>query len=281
MPYILEHLPPRPVVDDVRRHLNAVCGHLEHTDLQIDMCRQLAQLGVDPALVSASIAQLQEERIVVCSECKSEVQMRDFELHLRRAHQIFQFRGVRNTYADIREAMLKAVCTAPADLAAWNSLQSLAADKHPQETDRFLVAWLYQFVKEGDAEQRATIMTAVAEVLVASGSADRLLPVFVGPSKNASWELLGQHIALELCGRLPGPVPSKLLPLFLPLLDHKDLPKRSRENAALAILRSLGKDNALAADVLRHMSLSRARSAGSKNCSNSNSVSGIRPPSIW
>lgn len=250
LPYVLEHLPPRVGVDDVRKQLNAVCGELDHTDLQVDLCRQLAQQGIDQGVVDSCIAQLQEERLVTCSECKSEVQMRDFELHLRRAHQIFQFRGTRKSYVDIRELMLKAVCTSPADVAAWKSLEGLAGDKHPQETDRFLVAWLYQYVKEVPVDQRGTTITAIAEVLIAAGAAERLLGVFVGPSKNASWELLGQHIALELCGRLPT-LPAQALPLLKPLLDNKDLPRRSRENAVLAILRSLGKDSPSAGDVLR------------------------------
>ncbi|MBI3822493.1 MAG: hypothetical protein HY289_07415 [Planctomycetes bacterium] len=251
LPYLLESLPVRVTVEDVRRRLNTVCGDLDHTDLQIELCRQLGQQGIDQNVVGACIAQLQDERLVVCSECKSEVQMRDFELHLRRAHQIFQFRGTRKPYVDIRESMLKAVCTPPADVAAWKSLEALAADKHPQETERFLVAWLYQYIKEVPVDQRGMTMTAVTELLIAAGAADRLLSVFVGPSKNASWEQLGYHIALELIGRLPGPVPATTLPLLLPLLDNKDLPRRSRENAVLAMLRALGKDSPQLADVLR------------------------------
>ena len=71
------------------------CPDLDQTDQQIDLCRQLAQLGADQALINTCIVELQEERLVVCSECRAEVQTKDLELHLRRAHQIFQFRGVR------------------------------------------------------------------------------------------------------------------------------------------------------------------------------------------
>src|SRR5262249_31163018 len=77
------------------------------------------------------------------------------------------------------------------------------------------------------------------------------LPLVVGPAKNASWELLGQLITLELCTRMPGPIPQNVLPLVTPILDLKELPRRARENAVLALLRSLGKDQPLAADVLR------------------------------
>jgi hypothetical protein len=251
VPYIQEQLTGRSSVDELRRALNAVSADFDHTDLQIDLCRQLAVHGVDQALVSACIVVLQEERLVVCSECQAEVQVRDLEFHLRRAHQVYQFRGERKTYAETREAILQAVCTPPPDPAAWKSLQGLAEDKHPQETDRYLVSWLYQFIKDVDAGQRSRVITALAEVLIAAQAVERLLPVIAGAAKNASWELLGQLITLEICSRLPGPIPQRMLPLVTPLLDLKELPRRARENAVLALLRWLEKDQPLGANVLR------------------------------
>jgi hypothetical protein len=251
LPFLQEQLRACSTVVELRGLLGAFCADVGHTDLQIDLCRQLAPLGVDQALLNACIAQLQEERLVVCSECQAEVQARDLELHLRRAHQIFQFRGARTTYMDIREGMLRAVCTPPPDLVAWGSLQALAEDKHAGEADRYLVIWLYQYIKDVDNEQRGVALAAAAEVLIAADATDRLLPLLVGPSKNASWGLLGQRLALELCARLPGPIPARVVPLITPFLDLKDLPRRARENAVLALLRSLGKESPLAADALR------------------------------
>src|SRR5439155_17550667 len=102
-----------------------------------------------------------------------------------------------------------------------------------------------------DTDQRGGIITAVADLLIAAEAAYRLVPMLVTASKNTSWELLGQRLALEVCTRLPGPVPTTLLPLVTPLLDVKDLPRRSRENAVMALLRSLGKDSTTACDMLR------------------------------
>jgi len=251
VPYVLEHLPPRAGVGDLHRMVGGLCGGHETIDVQIELCRRLAQYGVDQTIVGGCIAQLQEERLVVCSECKANVQMRDLEIHLRRAHRIYQFRGVRNTYVDVRESMLRAICNPPVDVAAWRSLEQLAEDKHPGEADRFLVAWLYQVIKEATVEQRPTIVGAIADVVTAAGAAERLLPIFVGPSKNASWELLGQHIALELGTRVPMVLSPRLQPMILPLMDNKELPRRTRENAALAMLRYVGKDQALAVGVVR------------------------------
>ena len=250
LPYLQEQLQVRSNLSELRRLLNEVSSDMDHTDLQIDLCRQLMQMGVDQTLVNACITELKEERHVVCSECRSEVQARDLELHLRRAHQIFEFRGVRKTYAETREAVLRAVCTPPPDLAAWRSLLSLAEDKHPHEADRFVVAWLYQFIKEANNEQRGAIITAIAEVLVAAGAVDRYLPLFAGANKNSSWVLLGQLVILELCARRTGILPAQQLPLITPLLDLKELPRRTRENAILGLLRSVGKDQTVAVDLL-------------------------------
>ena len=251
LPFIEEQLRSRSTVAELRNLLGALCSDVEHADLQIGLCKQLAQAGVDPALINACIVELQEERPVVCPECQSDVQTKDLELHLRRAHRIFQFRGARKTYVDVREAMLRAIGTLPADVGAWKSLHALAEDKYPGEADRHLIVWLYQLVKDATNDERGSAITTVVEVLIAAQAAERMLPLFVGPSKNASWEVLGHLIALELCTRLPGPIPAHLLPLITPFLDRKDLPRRLRENAVLALMRSLGKDSPLTPGLLR------------------------------
>jgi hypothetical protein len=250
LPYLQEQLRIRSNVVDLRQMLGQVCAEFDQTDLQINLCRQLGQLGVDQATVGACIAQLQDERLVVCSECGAQVHARDLELHLRRAHQVFQFRGGRKPYIETRESILAAVCAPPPDLAAWRSLTTLAEDKHPGEVERYLVVWLYQYLRSLPAEQLGPSIAAVAEVVVNSGAHSSLMPHFTGASKNASWELLGQNVALEICTRLTGRMPPALVHSVIPFLDHRDLPRRARENATLALLRGIGKDDALAIDVL-------------------------------
>ena len=251
LPYFHDQFRTHARVDDLRRLLTQVCPDLDQTDIQIELCRQLGQFGVDSSVVSECVEQLQEERLLVCPECGSNVRTKDIELHLRRAHQIFEFRGKRRPYAETRDAILRAVCTPPTDAAAWKSLRSLAEDKHTGEADRFLVVWLSQFIKDVEAEQRNTCIAVLAEVLAAVQAGARLLPLFAGPSKNASWELLGQRIALEICTRLTGPLPAALVHQVTPFLDQKELPRRSRENAVMALLRAAGKDSGMAAIVLR------------------------------
>ena len=111
--------------------LKTVSSDIDQTDLLIESCKQLAELGVDQSVVNGAIAQLQEERLVVCPECAAEVRSRDLELHLRRAHEVFQFRGARHTYVDIREVVLKAICTPPADLAADGGRAAASLSRRP------------------------------------------------------------------------------------------------------------------------------------------------------
>jgi uncharacterized C2H2 Zn-finger protein len=251
LPYVQEELRLRPTAEDLRRLLKSLSSDLDQTDLLIDLCKQLAETGADQTIVNSCVAELQEERLVICPECAAEVRSKDLEFHLRRAHQVFQFRGVRHTYVDTRDTILKAVCRPPADLAAWKSLSSLAEEKHPGEADRYMVVWLYQFMKGLGTEERGTAVATVAEVLVGAGAAVRFLPLFAGPGKNASWELLGQRFALELCVALPALDAADVVARVAPILDHKELPRRLRENAALALLRSTGNATALATELLR------------------------------
>ena len=65
MPYFQEQLRGRFTVSELRRVLGQVCADLDQSDLQIDLCRQLGQLGMDQAIVGACINQLQEDRLVV------------------------------------------------------------------------------------------------------------------------------------------------------------------------------------------------------------------------
>lgn len=250
LPYLQEQLRGRNSVADLRRAIGQIVEP-EQTDLQIELCQQLGRLGVDAATVSICVTQSQEERLVSCSECQSQVHARDLELHLRRAHQIFQFRGDRKSYVEARDAILSAVCTPPPDLAAWKSLQLLAEDKHPGERDRYLVNWIYQYLRAVNPELLSPNIAGLAEVLVNSGAHVPLMSHFAGAGKNASWELLGQNIAIEICGRLTGPIAAPLVRMVLPFLDLRDLPRRARENAAITLLRGAGGDEALGIEILR------------------------------
>ena len=68
---------------------------------------QLAEVGVDQAKATACQALFHEELPVTCPECPARVRSKDLEVHLRRAHGIFQFRGMRRSYAETRDLLLE------------------------------------------------------------------------------------------------------------------------------------------------------------------------------
>lgn len=235
---------------DVWRVLESACPGLDLVGERVVLCNRLPLLGVDQAAVNVCVDRLREERLVSCPECRSEVRQCDLETHLRRAHSIHEFRGARGSASEIRHAIVRALCTPPPDLGAWRSLESLVADRHPEDPDEYLRTSLYLHLKAIDAEQRPAAWSALADAIVAGGAAARLVPLFAGPSKNESWELIGRRLALEVGARLSPLIPDTVADCIKPLLSDRAQPRRVRENAALALLRSAGKEGAAAWDVL-------------------------------
>ncbi len=251
VPWLAEQMRGSSSASDLARVLDQVCPALDQVEEKVVLCNRLPALGVDASAAATCVVQIQEEKLVPCPECKAEVRRMDLEFHLRRAHRVFEFRGERREYAETRQAILKAVCASPPDVLALRSLISLVEDKHADEPLRNLVNWLFQHVKEVDVEQRPGVLVALAEAMIAADSVRSILPVLMGRSKNATWELLGQRLALEIAVRVPASTALETMPLFEPLLDLKELPRKVRENATMNLLRAAGKQGAAAARLLQ------------------------------
>lgn len=236
--------------DDIYHALEEACLGTDMIEERLRLCQRLPALGVDAAAVSACTARLQDERLVRCSECAASVRAKDIETHLRRVHQIHEFRGIRRSFDETREALLHAVCASPPDLKAWQQLRGLVADRYATDTDRYLVGWLYHHLRARPVDERAPAVVGLAEAL-AAGGADGLLPILVGPSKHTSWEQIGRRLALELSARLPAPVPDTVIDAVKPLLADKELPRKSRQRSVLALLRTTGRAGPVAKQLLR------------------------------
>src|SRR5262249_18156695 len=117
---------------------------------KIVLCLRLANMGLEAATVNACLAQLQLERPVFCSECRARVPLVELETHLRRAHGILEFRGVRRPFADMKAYLLDRICAASADAAAWKALEDIARDRYPEDADARLLFWLGQRLREID-----------------------------------------------------------------------------------------------------------------------------------
>src|SRR5262249_21219286 len=154
---------------------------------------------------------------------KQRVRLIDLETHLRRAHDIFEYRGVRRTYQETRAFLLRALCSASPDVAAWKTLEAIARDRHGDETERRLANWLAAGVRTVERDKRVPAVAALAEAIVAGKSGVRLLPVLLD-GKDAGAQPICAHLALEITARLPPPAPKKLIEMVQPLLADKQAP---------------------------------------------------------
>ncbi len=206
---------------------------------KIHLCLRLPHFGIDLDIANTCLAQLQEQRPIQCGECGQKVRLLDLETHLRRAHGIFEYQGVRRTYHDLRAFLLDSVCGTSPDFDAWNTLLAIAREKYADEADRRLVTWIGHRLEEVDAQQRPLTVAALAEV-VATGAGAKLLPALSLPYKAADFQAISRHLALEIAGRLPPPVPRAVVESLHPLLADKQIPRATRQAAVAALLRSTG-----------------------------------------
>jgi hypothetical protein len=241
----------RDGADALDRVLQEHFAGAELLEEKLALCQRLPALGADPNVVAASIERLQEERLVVCEECGARVRSRDREVHLRRAHGIHEFRGVRRGYLETRAALLDAGSAGRPDAKAGDALQQFAAEKQPRDPDRRLVIWVLRHLRPLEHRKRRRAIVGLTKVAAAGGRGAALLPLFAYPSKNASWQRLGQRVALELAARLPPPVGAEVLELVKPLVAARDLPIKRRMRATLGLLRTTGRSGPAAVELLR------------------------------
>ena len=240
LPELVKRLPGKVGPEELRRRLDQVCPD-DLLEEKIRLCQRLPHLGVDLAAVNTCLARLQEERPVACSECKARVQQVELEGHLRREHGIFEFRGVRRSFGEMRAFLLEAVCGTSPDYAAWSTLEAIAGDRYATHADGRLVSWLGSKLRSLTPEQRPHGVKALAEVIAVSPFGERFLPLLVEPQKVAIVQVLRRHLALEITTRLPAPVGNATLETIQPLLADKQVPRDSRQNAVAALLRTTGK----------------------------------------
>ena len=252
LPVLAEGLRGAPATPEaVWAALEDVCPGAALIEERLRLCQRLPGFGADAAAVSACAARLEDERLVACSACGAQIRSKDIEAHLRRAHNIYEFRGVQRSLEETRWVLLNAVCGVPTDPRAWRHLRGLATDRFPQDADRTLVTWLYQHLKDLDSDKRPSAAVGVAEALAGDDRAAAILSILVGPGKNPSYEQLGRRIALELAARLPAPVADETMAQVNPLLSDKELPRKGRQRAVVALLKSTGRSGPAALDLLR------------------------------
>src|SRR5262245_56693773 len=235
---------------DMHRVLEETMPGRELLGERLRVCEQLPDVGIDPAKASACHALFQEELPVPCPECAAQVRAFDLELHLRRAHGIFQFRGERRSYNDTRDFLLTCVCGLRPDVPAWRTLVGLAEDRHGPSADERLSAWLCRTIKMKERTERDPVVSAVADAAARTEAGVRLVPTLLGDGMQPAWKNVARQLALEIIGRLETALPEALWTRVRPYLAAKDLPGATRQNAAAGLLRSCGAAAPRAAEIL-------------------------------
>jgi hypothetical protein len=230
---------------DLRRRLDQLCPE-DLIEEKIILCLRLPSLGVDMSAANACLAQLQEERPILCSECRARVRLSDLETHLRHAHGIFEFRGVRRSFGELRAFLVATVCGPSPDYAAWNTLETIARERYGEGANERVTSWLGQGLRALDRSLRPQGVKALAEAIVAGGSGNRWLPLLAGPSPVAATRGLRRTLALEVAGRMSPPLDQAWLATLHPLLSDRQIPRESRQAAVAALLHTTGNSGPMA-----------------------------------
>jgi hypothetical protein len=234
-----------------RRAIEEVFPGHELLEERIRLCGQLPQVGVDQAKASACQALFEQERPIPCPECPARVPGKHLEIHLRRAHGIFQFRGVRRGYNETRDALLEAVCGPRPDVLAWQALEGLAQDRHGDQATQRLVVWINHTLKRSEKEARGDAVASAGEAIARAGSGLGLLPHLLGEDVDPSWKNVARHLALAVVAHLDTPPSAEVLQQIKPYLAAKLLPQEVRQSAAAGLLRTFGDDSPVAKEVLQ------------------------------
>jgi hypothetical protein len=234
---------------DVRRELDSLCPR-KLIEEKIQLCLVLPHAGVDAAAAEDCLRELQAERPVACARCGGMVATANLETHLRRAHRIYQFRGVERSLADTWTALASAVCGSTPDYQAWTTLEIIAREELQEGADALLAGRLGQALSAVAPERRGQVVVSAAEAIGAAGSATRLALALATASQEpqAPWALA--YLALELGIRVPVPLDADILAVLRPLLATKEVPPDVRLAAAAVFLRTTGKVGRAANEVL-------------------------------
>jgi hypothetical protein len=185
------------------------------------------------------------EALLVCPECRDSVPPSDFESHLRQAHQIYQFRGVRRSFNDTFAALLDALLHEHPDAEAWRTLSAIAVENQGPRADVFLALTLGQLLKRVEADRLPAVIVTLGTMIGRSGATGLTLTL----ASNA--ELLARQLALMVLANLPQPLDSALLAPLRSLLLDRRLPSEWQFTALAHVLRTFTEDGPSVEKLLR------------------------------
>ncbi|MCS7046614.1 MAG: hypothetical protein NZO58_09685, partial [Gemmataceae bacterium] len=224
----------------VQRAVEETLPGREFAAERVRVCGMLPKLGIDPAVASDCQAKFRDELPVRCPECPAQVRAADLELHLRRAHKVFQFRGVRRSYSETRDYLLNCLCGGRPDVQAWLSLCGLAEDRYGEAATERLALWICTTIKAAGKERRDPMVASAAEAIARTSAGPRLAMVLLGDAVQSGWKNVARQLALEIVARTESAWTDDDLKRIEPYLASKELPRETRRRAVAGLLRLPG-----------------------------------------
>ena len=185
------------------------------------------------------------EALVVCPECRRSLPPAAFEAHLRQAHRIYQFRGVRRSFNDTFATLLDALIGVRPDAEAWRTLAAIAVENQGARADFFLATTLGQLLQRVPPERRGTVIDALGELIGASGATSLALTL------ASDAEILARQLSLAVIAHLPRPIDPLLVPALHGLLLDRRLPVEAQFEALSAALQTVGPESSMAEELLQ------------------------------
>jgi hypothetical protein len=184
--------------------------------------------------------------LIVCPECREAFAVGTFDAHLRRAHRIYLFRGMRRSREDTIAAQLaQLVCPNPS-ADAWRALSELAQDEHGPRAVAFLTETLSRALAGVNAELGSSITDPLGRLLAAGAP----MPLVAGLATDD--ELAARELALRILAHQRGPFEPNLVQALRSLLLDRRLPVDAQVGALANAMRSIG-DRPLTQELLEKL----------------------------
>ncbi|MFO0879211.1 MAG: hypothetical protein U0840_17845 [Gemmataceae bacterium] len=170
--------------------------------------------------------------LTLCSICQTLIPTTTLDDHLRQAHQLHTYRGVRRFQSDTLAAILGDLISLKPDDVAWQGLVKLAREEGGLHADRQLVEWLTPGLERLTGRHLPSVCEALAPVMAPVRSG--LFLELVASSSPAV-----RRLALACAPTLRPPIDRYLRRALRGLIADGKLPLRGRIDALVSILPQL------------------------------------------
>jgi predicted RNA-binding Zn-ribbon protein involved in translation (DUF1610 family) len=156
-----------------------------------------------------------------CPLCQTSHVASALEDHLRTAHRLVTYKGVRRSLDDAVAALLSDLLSPHPDDAAWLTLARLARSEHGPDADRFLADRLTEGLSRLGEPRRDAVASALGGVIAPGNTS---LVLLLAQTKSPA----ARRLALACLGQLPPPYGRYVRLALRDLVADPALPGRAR-----------------------------------------------------